>query len=206
MNAVSTTNAIPAPSLTGMPAAVLTALAGSFLSNLTGQFVGTNLADIQGGIGSSADEASWISTVFQVASAVGIIVSPPLTRALGLRRYLTWSTVVFAACAWICAIAGTLPTLLFARAVQGFAAGGFGPIAFTAIFMMLKGPRLAFGLSLLAFVLISAVNVGPVISAPIEAAFGWRGLFVAQFIASMVLLMASFRGMPPSAPFDRAPF
>ena len=206
MNTVSTTAAVPAPSLTGMPAAVLTALAGSFLSNLTGQFVGTNLADIQGGIGASGDEASWIATVFQVASAVGIIVSPPLTRALGLRRYLTWSTIVFAACAWICAIAGALPTILFARAVQGFAAGGFGPIAFTTIFMMCKGPRLAFGLSMLAFVLVSAVNVGPVLSAPIEAAFGWRGLFVAQFIASMLLLMAALRWMPPSAPIDRAPF
>ena len=40
MNTVSTTEVIPAPSLTRMPAAVLTARAGSFLSNLTGQFVG----------------------------------------------------------------------------------------------------------------------------------------------------------------------
>lgn len=205
MNPVGTTAAPSTSSLAWMPPAVLTALAGSFLSNLTGQFVGTNLADIQGGIGASADEASWITTVFQVASAAGIVVSPPLIRALGLRRYLTWATMIFAACAWVCAIAGALPTILFARALQGFAGGGFGPIAFTAIFMLCKGPRLPFGLSLLAFVLIASVNAGPVLSAPIEAAFGWRGLFVAQFVASMLLLMAALRWMPPAAPIDRAP-
>jgi hypothetical protein len=43
-----------------------TALVGSFLVNLSGQFVPFNIADVAGGLGASADEASWLTTVYSM--------------------------------------------------------------------------------------------------------------------------------------------
>lgn len=175
---------------------LLTTLAGSFLANLTAQFASANLADIQGSLGASADEASWIGTVYTMASVAGILLSGPLAKALGLRRYFLGSASVLALTAWLATLADSLPPLLVLRALQGLAAGGFGPMAFLVVFMMFKGPRLPFALALLAFTLLVAVTAGPVLSAPIETAFGWRGLFVAQAWAAMLLLVLGTSFLP----------
>lgn len=175
---------------------------GSFFANMTGQFAGTNLADIQGSVGASADEASWIATIYTIASFAGIILAPALLKTLGLRRYFVANAVLFATSAWLCALATSLPMLQIMRALQGLAAGAFGPIAFTAVFVMCKGPRLPWGISLLAFVLLVSVNAGLVLSAPIEATLGWRGLFVAQLWGVTLLALAALRWMPV-APLNR---
>ena len=197
MNAVGGAS-LAAVSLPRTERVVPTALAGSFLASLTAQFAGTNLADIQGSVGASADEASWIVTIYTVTSFVGIVLSPVLARTFGLRRYFVASAVVFAVCAWLCAIATTLPMLLTVRALQGVAGGGFGPIAFVAIFTIWKGPRLPWGLALLAAVLVVSVNAGPVLSGPIEATLGWRGLFLIQFLVAGCLAWVGLTWMPAS--------
>ncbi|MBU8976021.1 MFS transporter [Lysobacter sp. MMG2] len=187
---------------TRFPPAVMVALAGSFLANMTAQFASANLADIQGGLGASADEASWITTVYTVASFVGIAVSPVLLRTLGLRRYFIVSAAWFAVCAWLCAMATSLPSLLAVRALQGLAGGTFGPMAFAAVFLLCKGTQRLQAIALLSFVLLVSANAGPVVSGPLEAMLGWRALFLAQFWAMALLALAALRWMPV-APVNR---
>ena len=49
-----------------------TGLASSFLVSLSAQFPTASIADVQGGIFSTPDEASWILTSYTMASLVGI--------------------------------------------------------------------------------------------------------------------------------------
>ncbi|QNP40789.1 MFS transporter [Lysobacter solisilvae (ex Woo and Kim 2022)] len=184
---------------------VLIALIGSFVANASAQFVGTNLADIQGSLGASSDEASWATTVYTAANFFAFVASPLLARTFGLRRFFLVSAAVFGASAWACALATSLAPLLFLRALQGLAGGAFGPIAFVALFRTWSGPRLPLGLALLAFTLLVSVNAGPVLSAPIEAAFGWRALFLAQMLAAAALILAARRWLPES-PLNLAEF
>lgn len=53
---MTTPNALPADRIMFLA----TGLAGSLLVNLSAQFPSANIADIQGGVAASADEASWI--------------------------------------------------------------------------------------------------------------------------------------------------
>jgi len=194
-----------APTAASMPTfgrIVPTALAGAFFANLANQFASTNLADIQGSLGASADEASWITTVYTMASFVAIVLSPILVRSFGLRRYFTGAAAVFAVTAWWAFTATSLPSMLLARTLQGFAGGSFGPIAFVAIFALWKGPRVTGGLALLAAALLVPANAGPILAAYIEAAFGWRALFLVQSIVAAGLLCAGLAWMP-LAPVNR---
>ncbi|WP_396617440.1 MFS transporter [Lysobacter soli] len=182
--------------------AVPTALAGAFFVNLANQFTATNLADIQGSLGASADEASWIATIYTMTSFVGIVLSPILVRTFGLRRYFASAAAVFAATAWLAFAATSLPTMIVARALQGVAGGSFGPIAFVAVFALWKGPRATGGLALLAAALLVPVNAGPIVSAFVEASFGWRALFLLQAVLAAALLCAGLAWMP-AAPVNR---
>ncbi len=157
-----------------------TALAASLLISISGQFVPFNIADIQGGVGASADEASWLVTVYSIGLFFGIVLSSPLVATFGLRRYMTASALLFSLTALACAAAPALPWMIGLRGLQGFAAGGFGPMAFVATFTTSAAARLPFGLSLLALVLLLPTSVGPALSAVLEDRLGWQALFYAQ--------------------------
>lgn len=178
-------------------------LAGSFLVTLSAQFISANIADVQGGTGLSADEASWLTTVYTMASFAGIVASGTLIRAFGPSRYAAANALVFGAMALAAAGGGPLWLLITFRALQGLAAGGFGPLAFVAVFMVMGGPRLPLGLVLLAFVLLFPTTLGPIVSGFVQDAFGWRSLFLIQAGIGGALALAALAWLP-RPPVNRA--
>ncbi len=173
-----------------------TGLAGSLLISLSAQLPSANVIDIQGGVFSTPDEASWILTVYTMASFAGIVTSGPLIRFLSIGRYLVVSATIFAVAALACATAPDLHVMIALRTVQGFVAGGFGPAAFAAVFMVTGGPRLPFGLTLLAFVLLFPGSVGPVVAGFVEDSFGWQMLFLIQAGIGAALALAARAWVP----------
>lgn len=172
------------------------ALAGSFVANLGAQLAGAHVADIQAGLRASAGDASWIATLYTVATFFAFALSPLLARMFGIRRLFLASAAVFASAAWVGASASGLSVLLAARVAQGLAGGMFGPLAFVAIFRTWNGPRLPFGFALLAIVLLVSFNAGPALAGPIEAALGWRALFLAQVALAVPLVFAGLLWLP----------
>jgi MFS transporter, DHA2 family, multidrug resistance protein len=82
------------------------------------------LPDMAGTLGLSQDKASWILTIYLSALRFGVPLSIRMARHVGYLRYIIGSTVVFAAASVACAAAPDFATLLFWRAVQGFAGAG----------------------------------------------------------------------------------
>ena len=173
-----------------------TGLAGSLLTSLSAQFASANIADIQGGLFSTPDETSWILTVYTMTSFVGIVTSGLLIKFVGIGRYLFVSAATFAVTALACATAPDLRVMIALRTIQGFAAGGFGPAAFVAVFMVTGGPRLPFGVTLLGFVLLFPSSVGPVVSGFAEDSLGWQTLFLIQAGIGATLALAARAWVP----------
>jgi MFS transporter, DHA2 family, multidrug resistance protein len=177
-------------------------MAGSLLVSLSAQFPAANIADLQGGLSSTPDEASWVLTVYAMASLVGVVTSGLFIRTLSIGRYMVVSALVFAATALACAMGPALGLMIGLRAIQGFAAGGFGPAAFVAVFMVAGpgGPRLPFVITLLAFVLLFPSTLGPVISGLVEDRFGWQSLFLVQAGIGAALALAARACVPHKEP------
>lgn len=173
-----------------------TGLAGSLFVSLSAQFPSTNIADVQGGLFSTPDEASWILTVYTMASSAGIVTSGSLIKFLGISRYLVVSATTFAVTALACATPPDLQVMIAIRTIQGFAAGGFGPAAFVAVFMVTGGPHLPFGVTLLAFVLLFPGSLGPVIAGFVEDSLGWQTLFLIQAGIGAILALAAHAWAP----------
>src|SRR5271170_1766194 len=82
------------------------------------------LADMTGTLGLSADEASWLLTVYSCSVFIGVPVSIWLAGHMGYKRFLIATTVLFAVASMGCATSSSLETLLAWRAVQGLAGAG----------------------------------------------------------------------------------
>jgi MFS transporter, DHA2 family, multidrug resistance protein len=89
-------------------------------------FDGVNLVlpDLTGTLGVSADEASWLLTVYSTALFLGVPISIWLAGHVGYKRFLIATILLFAAASMGCAIAPDLSTMLVWRAVQGLAGAG----------------------------------------------------------------------------------
>ncbi|APG95527.1 MFS transporter [Sinorhizobium americanum] len=173
-----------------------TGLAGSFLVNLSAQFASANITDIQDGLLSSADEGSWILTAYTMGSCAGIVTSGLLIGALSIGRYLVASSILFAAAALAGALTSDLGAMVALRSLQGFAAGGFGPAAFVAVFMVAGGPRLAYVVVILAFALLFSGTAGAAIAGYLSDSFGWRALFAVQAAIGAALALAARLWVP----------
>lgn len=176
-----------------------TGLAGSFLVNLSAQFAPASITDIQKGLLSSADEGSWILTAYTMGVCVGIVTSGQLIGALSIGRYLVVSSMLFAAAALAGATTSDLGAMIAVRLLQGFAAGGFGPAAFVAVFMVAAGPRLAYTVITLAFALLFSGTAGAAIAGYVTDSFGWRSLFGVQAAIGAGLAMAARVWVPHKA-------
>ncbi|MER8634451.1 MFS transporter [Mesorhizobium opportunistum] len=181
-----------------------TGLAGSLLIGLAAQLPAADVADIQGGLFSTPDETSWILTVYTMASFAGIVTSGPFIKFLGVGRYLTVTSTTFAITALACATAPDIRVVIALRLLQGFVAGGFGPAAFFVVFTAMGGPRLPFGVTLLAFVLLFPSSAGPVVAGFAEDSLGWQMLFLIQAGFGMTLALAAWAWVPRQDSVDRS--
>src|SRR6185369_17697750 len=75
--------------------AVLGSLLGAFMAVLDIQITNSSLKDIQGALGASPDEGSWISTSYLVAEIVVIPLTAWLAKVFSIRRYLLVNTALF---------------------------------------------------------------------------------------------------------------
>lgn len=72
--------------------AVFGGLIGAFMAILDIQITNASMKEIQGSLGATLEEGSWISTAYLVAEMIAIPLSGWLSTGLSVRRYLLWTT------------------------------------------------------------------------------------------------------------------
>ncbi|MGY3455238.1 hypothetical protein ACVWW5_000688 [Bradyrhizobium sp. LM3.4] len=130
--------------------AVLAAMIGSFMAILNIQITNASLLNIEGGIGTGADNGSWISTSYLIGEIIVIPLTDYLSRVFSFRRYMLASAVLFAAFSVACAFTHDLPSMIAMRGLQGFAGGVLIPMAFTLVLTKLPKPQQPVGLAIFA--------------------------------------------------------
>jgi DHA2 family multidrug resistance protein len=86
----------------------------------------TNVAlpNIQGNLGASQDEGTWVVTAYTIAAIIVIPLTPWLQGRFGRKAYFLTSIVGFTVASLLCGLSGSLNELVGARIVQGAFGGG----------------------------------------------------------------------------------
>src|ERR1700678_4684310 len=95
------------------------------------------LPDITGSLGVSFDEASWILTVYSSFLFLGVPLSFWLAGHFGYKRFLIWSTALFAMMSVGAALSPALGIMLIFRAVEGLAGAALAVWWRGSIYMLL---------------------------------------------------------------------
>lgn len=162
------------------------------------QITASSLRDIQGGLGASVDEGSWISTSYLIAEIVTIPLTGWLSRVFSPRLYIVVNAFLFVVFSIACGTAHDLGTMIVCRAMQGFTGGILIPMCFTVILEMLPPSRQPVGLALFGMSATLAPSIGPVVGGFITDNFGWPFIFYLNVIPGLVLLAMLLYSLPAS--------
>ena len=107
--------------------AVIGGLFGCFMAGMNVHVTSAALPEIEGSLGATFEEGSWISTAYLVAEIVMIPLTAWLVQVFSLRRVMLVGSFVFLVASIACSWAPNLQVMIIIRVIQG-AAGGEIPI------------------------------------------------------------------------------
>ena len=196
-----------APSTALVPVAELTMLlAGLGLATgmefYTFDSMNLVLTDLTGTLGISADESSWILTVYSSALLLGVPVSMWMAGHYGHKRFIIGSVILYAAASLGCASAPDLPAMLVWRAIQGFAGAGLIMWWRASVYMLLTKQQRSESLMRISTMLYLSSAAGLLISGYVTDHYSWRLIFLPNLLygaGATVLLARYFPHVPPSA-------
>jgi DHA2 family multidrug resistance protein len=183
--------------------AVAAGTLGAMMAMLDISIVNSALPTIQGEIGASGTEGTWIATSFLVAEIIIIPLAGWLQRLLGMRNFLLAATLGFIGFSMVCGFAQSLTTMIVGRVGQGVTGGALIPTAMTIIATRLPRHQQPIGNSMFGAVAILGPLMGPVLGGWLTENISWHYAFFLNLPVGAALLLLLIVAMPHERPrFD----
>ena len=176
--------------------AMVVIILGIALAVLDGTVVNLALPGIVRDLESTPSHAVWVVNAYQLAALALLLPLAALGDRAGYRRVYLVGVAVFTAASAACMLAGSVPMLAAARALQG--AGAAGIMAVTSALIRLTYPRrmLGRGIALNSVVVATASVAGPTVAAAVLSIASWPWLFALNVPLGVLLLVLGYRSLP----------
>jgi DHA2 family multidrug resistance protein len=175
--------------------AVFAGALGALMASLDISITNSALPQIQGEIGASGTEGTWISTGYLVSEVVIIPLAAWLTRVLGMRNLLLSCAVLFTFFSIVCGLSHDLSTMIIGRVGQGFTGGALIPTAQTIIRTRLPPRQMPLGMAIFGVIVLIGPLVGPVTGGWLTENISWRWCFFLNIPVAAALIILLLCGL-----------
>ncbi len=174
---------------------------GALMATLDISITNSALPQIQGEIGATGTEGTWISTGYLMSEIVMIPLAAWLTRVFGLRNFLLVSAALFIAFSMMCGWSSTLALMIAGRIGQGFTGGAMIPTAQTIIIRTrLPVSQLPVGMTLFGLIVLLGPLFGPVLGGWLAENVSWSWCFFINLPVCLILIALLVLGLPSDKP------
>lgn len=157
--------------------AVAAGTLGALMALVDVSIVNAALPTIQGEIGATSSEGTWIGTSYLVSEIVIIPLVAWLERVLGLRRLLLGAATLFTCFSVVCGLSDTLGAMIVGRIGQGLAGGVLIPTVLTIVARRLPPSQQSIGLALAAMAAMLGPAIGPLLGGWLTERLSWHYAF-----------------------------
>jgi MFS transporter, DHA2 family, multidrug resistance protein len=157
--------------------------------------VNVALPTIQGNLGATVDEATWVLTGYVIANVVVIPMTPWLQLRFGRKNYFLISIAGFTLASMLCGLATSLTALILFRVVQGAFGGGLLAVAQVVLRDTFPPEQLGMSQSIFALGTILGPSVGPTLGGILVDNLSWPWVFDVNLVPGIVALVLLWRYM-----------
>lgn len=180
--------------------AVVGGALGALMATLDISITNSALPQIQGAIGATGTEGTWISTGYLMSEIVMIPLAAWLTRVFGLRMFLLSNTLLFTMFSIMCGMSHSLPQMIIGRIGQGFTGGAMIPTAQTIVRTRLPLHQMPIGMTLFGLIVLTGPLLGPVLGGWLAENIDWSWCFFVNVPVGVALMILLYVGLPKSIP------
>jgi EmrB/QacA subfamily drug resistance transporter len=139
--------------------------------------VATALSSIRLHLGASIEQLEWTVNAYGLSFAVLLMTGSALGDRFGRRRVFAAGMALFVASSAACALAGSVGSLIAARAVQGAGAAVVAPVSLAMLGAAFPPERRGRALGIFGGITGLAVLGGPVVGGAITQGLAWQWIF-----------------------------
>lgn len=143
-----------------------------------------------------AYRASLVLTTFILGMGIGTLIAGPLSDTFGRRRVLFIGAGLYIFAAAVAWASSTLEVMLVARVLQGLGAAGPRVVAVAIVRDLYSGREMARIVSFVMMIFTIVPAFAPALGAMIIFAVGWRGIFLAFILFSVITIVWMGLRMP----------
>jgi DHA2 family multidrug resistance protein len=183
-------------------------MCAALMQTLDSTIVYVALPYIEGNLGATIDQATWVVTGFIIANVIVIPLTPWLARRLGRARYFALSIVGFTVASMACGLAPSLGVLILARIVQGAFGGGLLAVAQPILIETFPPSQLGASQGIFTIAAICGPALGPVLGGVLIDGLDWRWVFFINIpfgIIAVTLVLLFLRDPEDAQPIKGDP-
>ena len=155
--------------------------------------VNVSLPQMQGALGASHEEISWVLTLNIVATAIALPLCGWLVDRFGERVVMLVATAGFSFASLMCGLSDSLEALVFFRVLQGVFGAPLVPVPQALLLSTYPPARHGVVLAVYSVGAIVGPVSGPIIGGFLTDHYSWRWAFYALVPASLIALAFTFR-------------
>jgi DHA2 family multidrug resistance protein len=164
----------------------------ALLQTLDSTITNVALPTIQGNLGASQDEGTWVITAYVIAAIVVIPLTPWLQNRFGRRNYFLVSIIGFTLASVVCGTSESLTTLILARAVQGAFGGGLLATGQAIMRDTFPPSQLAASQGIFALGAIMGPALGPPLGGYLVDNYSWNWCFEINVLPGIIAAVVLF--------------
>ena len=167
-------------------------LAGFILNVISVQIVSSSFKDLQGALGASVEQISYVMSASLIAEVIIIPFSGWLARLLSTRILFLISISGFIISCLGCALSSNYFSMVLFRGLQGFFGGAMLPIVTSSIYTLFDKKKIPFILSIAATFGVSSIAIGPILGGVLTQYYDWRWMFLYNIPIGIILFLLAY--------------
>ena len=171
-------------------------LLGIAMTSFPVTVLAASLDPIRKDLHSSFATISWLQIAPALAFALGLPIAGKIGDLYGARRVYLTSLSLATLFSLLTAGAWSAGSLIAVRTVGQLLAGAAGPVAFSIMASMFEGHDRARAISQYSAVQAMSPMLGIALGGRLIDAFGWRTLFLIQFIPGLIAIVLARSSLP----------
>ena len=164
----------------------------ALMQTLDSTITNVALPNIQGNLGASQEEATWVITAYVMAAIIVIPLTPWLQARFGRKAYFITSIIGFTVASMLCGSSNSLYELIVARAVQGAFGGGLIATGQAILRETFPPKRLGLSQGIFAIGAVMGPALGPPLGGFLVDNASWNWAFFINIVPGTISAVVLF--------------